>query len=106
MKLLARAAAFSASWWNKLSCGRVGAELTEDARSLTNQALLYDSQGRYAEAEQLYQRALAIQEETLGREHPDVARSLNNLADLYRGHGRYAEAESLYRRSLDILENR
>ena len=60
--------------------------------------------GRYAEAEPLYRRSLAIWEKQLGRDHPDVATSLNNLADLYQAMGRYAEAEPLYRRSLAIRE--
>ena len=62
--------------------------------------------GRYAEAEPLYRRSLAIREKQLGPDHPDVATSLNNLADLYRSMGRYAEAEPLYRRSLAIREKR
>ena len=41
------------------------------------------TQGHYAKAEPLYQRALAIREKTLGPEHPDTANSLNNLAALY-----------------------
>ena len=45
--------------------------------------MLYGEQGRYAEAEPLYKRALAISEKALGPEHPDVASSLNNLAMLY-----------------------
>ena len=53
-------------------------------RSLNNLAVLYDSPGRYADAEPLYKRSLAIGEKTLGPDHPDVAASLNNLADLYR----------------------
>ena len=43
------------------------------AQSLNNLAVLYQSQGRYAEAEPLYKRALAIREKALGPEHPDVA---------------------------------
>ena len=54
------------------------------ATSLDNLALLYHAQGNYAEAEPLYQRALAIWEKALGAEHPDVATSLNNLAGFYR----------------------
>jgi tetratricopeptide (TPR) repeat protein len=61
-------------------------------------------QGRYAEAEPLYKRALRIDEKALGPEHPDVAIDLNNLAELYRAQGHYAEAEPLYQRSLAILE--
>ena len=64
---------------------------------------LYD-QGRYAEAEPLYKRALAIAEKALGPDHPDVASCLNNLAILYKAQGRYAEAEPLYKRALAIRE--
>jgi tetratricopeptide (TPR) repeat protein len=67
-------------------------------------ARLYKAQGRYAEAEPLYERSLAIREQQLGANHPDVATSLNNLAALYDSQGRYAEAEPLYERSLAIHE--
>ena len=33
------------------------------------------NQGRYADAEPLYKRALAIDEKALGPDHPDVATS-------------------------------
>ena len=42
------------------------------------------NQGRYADAEPLYKRALAIREKALGADHPDVADTLNNLADPLR----------------------
>ena len=48
-------------------------------RSLTP---LHVFQGKYAEAEPLYVRAGAIQEQALGPEHPDVARTLADLASL------------------------
>ncbi len=47
-------------------------------QSLDNLAVLYQAQGRYAEAEPLHQRSLAIFEKALGPEHPDVAQSLND----------------------------
>jgi tetratricopeptide (TPR) repeat protein len=72
--------------------------------SLNNLAMIYEKQGRYAEAEPLLTRALAIQEKALGPDHPDVADSLNNLATLYAEQGRYAEAEQLYKRALAIRE--
>ena len=65
---------------------------------------MYFAQGRYAEAEPLYKRALAISEKALGPDHPDVGSSLNNLAMLYESQGRYAEAEPLYKRALAISE--
>ena len=41
--------------------------------SLNNLAELYRAQGRYADAEPLYKRSLAIREKALGPDHPDVA---------------------------------
>src|SRR5262245_112712 len=62
----------------------------------------YYAQGRYAEAEPRFQRALALREKALGPEHPLVATSLHNLAGLYRAQGRYAEAEPRFQRALII----
>ena len=74
------------------------------ATSLNNLAMLYQAQGRYADAEPLLKRSLAIREKALGPDHPDVAVSLHNLAELYRAQGRYADAELLYKRALAIEE--
>ena len=50
------------------------------ATSLNNLALLYESMGRYAEAEPLFRHSLEIREKRLGPDRPAVATSLNNLA--------------------------
>jgi len=50
---------------------------------------------RFAGAEPLHDRALAIKEKALGPEHPDVATSAKNLAGLFRNTKRQAEAEPL-----------
>ncbi len=42
------------------------------AATLNNLALLYEKQGRHAEAEPLYRRSLAIVEKTLGPDHLQV----------------------------------
>ena len=42
------------------------------------------AQGRYAEAELLFKRDLAIREKVLGPEHPEVGVSLYGLALVYR----------------------
>ena len=81
------------------------AEAFDDVRlatSLNNLALLYKAQGRYAEAEPLYQRALAIREKALGPEPPDVATSLENYADLLRKTGRVSEATKMETRAKAI----
>jgi tetratricopeptide (TPR) repeat protein len=70
---------------------------------LLNQAGLFlDNQGRYGEAEPLYQQVLAIMRERLGEQHPHTATILNNLAALYQAQGRYDEAEPLYQQALAI----
>jgi tetratricopeptide (TPR) repeat protein len=77
---------------------------TGEATALNNQAGALRSLGRYADAEPLYKRALAIDEKALGKDHPDVATALNNLAALYDAQGKYAEAEPLFKRALAIVE--
>jgi tetratricopeptide (TPR) repeat protein len=78
----------------------LGPDHPDVAQSLNNLALLYNNEGRYADAEPLYKRSLAIYEKALGPEHPDVALSLNNLALLYDNQGRYAEALPLVRKTI------
>ena len=74
----------------------LGPDHPDVADSLNNLASLYHAQGRYAEAEPLYQRSFKIREKALGPDHPDVAASLSRLAILCEAQGRYAEAEPLY----------
>ncbi len=74
------------------------------ATDLNNLAGLLRATNRLAEAEPMYRRALAIDENSYGSDHPDVARDLNNLAGLLRATNRLAEAEPMYRRALAIDE--
>lgn len=74
------------------------------ARLQHDLAWLYSDQGRYAEAELLYQHSLEIKEESLGKNHIDVATTLNNLASLYDTQGRYEKADPLFQRALEIKE--
>jgi len=62
------------------------------ATSLNNLAALYQSQGRYAEAQPLYQQALEMTKRLFVGDHPDIAQSLNNLAVLLAATHRYPEA--------------
>jgi hypothetical protein len=65
-------------------------------------ALLYDAQGKYAEAEPLLKRSLAIVEKSLGTDHPYVAIVLGNMAVFYRKTGKENEAQSLEERAQSI----
>jgi tetratricopeptide (TPR) repeat protein len=60
--------------------------------------------GKYAEAESLHRKALAVREEALGPRHPDTATSYSNLAYNLDLQGRHAEAEPLHRKALAIRE--
>jgi tetratricopeptide (TPR) repeat protein len=94
-------------WWSKmceLQRQQFGPEHPEVANSLDKLAVLFYHQGQYAQAEPLYQRALAIREKALGPTHPLVAISLNGLAGLHRTQGQYAQAEPFYQRALAIHE--
>ena len=84
--------------------GRFKASPLRLAIYFNNLAALYDSQGRYSEAETLFLSALDIRESQLGANHSDVAVSLDNLGLLYYLQGRYSEAESLYKRSFHIYK--
>jgi tetratricopeptide (TPR) repeat protein len=61
--------------------------------------------GNLAQAETLYRRALAIQEE-LGEEAQDIAPVLNNLATLLCDQDRYDMALPLHRRAVEVDERR
>ncbi len=63
---------------------------------------LYDNQSKYAEAEPLYKRSLAIREKALGPEHPHVAQSLESFAALFRQTARADEAERMEARAKAI----
>src|ERR1700750_855260 len=78
--------------------------MVEIAPKLNNLAALYERQGRYAEAEPLFKRALAIRQKALGPAHPDVGQSLNNLATLYERQGRHTDAEPLFRQALAVYQ--
>ena len=81
------------------------AEIAEPTARLFNQlGVLFEAKADYAEAEQLTRRALAIDEQSYGPDHPDVAIRLNNLAQLLQATNRLAEAEPLMRRALAIDE--
>jgi tetratricopeptide (TPR) repeat protein len=58
----------------------LGPEHLDVVQSLKNLALLAEAQGRYAEAQTLYERVLAISETALGADHPSVATTRNNIA--------------------------
>jgi len=63
---------------------------------------LHQEQGKFAEAETLYKKTVAIKENLLGHMHPELALTLNDFAVLYARQDKFPEAENLYRRALQI----
>ncbi|MDA0591603.1 MAG: tetratricopeptide repeat protein, partial [Planctomycetota bacterium] len=59
---------------------------------MNEQGLLLKSRCLFSQAEPLYRRALAIDEQSFGTEHPEVATDLNNLAQLLQATNRLSEA--------------
>jgi tetratricopeptide (TPR) repeat protein len=78
--------------------------MPNNAIVMHNLALSLLSAGDYAQAEPLLRRALTIDLETLGPDHPDVATIQNSLAWLLTEKGDYAEAEAFCRKALAIRE--
>jgi tetratricopeptide (TPR) repeat protein len=81
-----------------------GPEDQRVAVTLHNLANLAAMRKRYAEAEQLDLRALALLEKTRGSEHFRVGVALLGLADLYAVQAKYTEAEPAYQRAQAIFE--
>lgn len=58
--------------------------------------LLYYHQGKYTEAEKMYQRALDRFENIWGPDHSSTLDTVHNLGNLYIDQGKYIEAEKIY----------
>jgi len=80
----------------------LGRDHPDVATSLNDLAMLYSDQGKDTEAEPLFERALAILENNLGRYDRFVADAVVNLANCYYIQGKYDAAEFLYSRALKI----
>ncbi|KAK5219741.1 hypothetical protein LTR47_011450 [Exophiala xenobiotica] len=65
-----------------------------------NLGLLYADQGKLAEAEKMYIRALQGKDEALEPDHTSTLATVNNLGNLYKVQGKLAEAEKMYVRAL------
>jgi tetratricopeptide (TPR) repeat protein len=83
---------------------KFGADDPRLAVTLHNLANLAATQGKAAEAEPLYRRALAILEKVRGPDHSQTAVVRLGLADLLAARGNTAEAETAYRGALRAFE--
>lgn len=90
----------AANWYEK------ALTLAPDDRNVWEPAgLIFYFTADYNRAEPLMRRALKIDEDSFGPNHPSVATALNNLAELLRETNRLDEAVPLYNRALKIDED-
>ena len=76
----------------------------EQGISLNGLGELYRRQRRYADAEQMFTRSLALKETAHGPDHPDVATTLTNLGLVYAAEGRHRDAVPVLERALRIQD--
>ena len=72
------------------------------ATCLSNLSLVLKDMGKFESSEQLLSRALTIDREAFGPEHPSVARDLANLSSVLHRLNRLPEAEELCKRAIAI----
>ncbi|EKG09240.1 Tetratricopeptide TPR-1 [Macrophomina phaseolina MS6] len=65
---------------------------------------LYSNQGKLAEAEEMYERALDGYQKAFGPDHTATLTTTNNLGLLYFDQGKVAQAEEMYERALSGYE--
>ena len=75
------------------------------ADSLQARGRLLESVGKYAEAKERYERALAIREKLFGNSHLMVALALTDLGNVLRHLGQYADAKQQLERALAIQQD-
>jgi tetratricopeptide (TPR) repeat protein len=82
----------------------LGAEHTSTLDAVTCLGILYRDQGKLAEAEEMYMRALQGHENALGAEtvatYRPALNTVANLGYLYRDQAKLAEAEFMFSRAL------
>lgn len=74
------------------------------ATDLAKLGALYLSQGRYAEARPLYERALTLEHELRWSPTSQVFGGLGDLARKASAEGRHEDAERIYRWALEVIE--
>jgi tetratricopeptide (TPR) repeat protein len=76
----------------------------ETAYLLNQMGLYLAARAQFAEAKPYFERALAINEQVLGPQHPNTAACLNSLGTLLRAQGDLAGAKPYYERALAMRE--
>lgn len=76
------------------------------AKALDNMAETYRMDKRYEDALVTYKKALALQEQTLGKNSPELVQNLNRIAELCSLHKEFPSAENMLKRASEIQRNK
>ncbi len=74
----------------------------KSAKTMDAQASSLLAGGRWAQAQPLFEQALAIKRRLLTESHPDTGNSYNNLANSLLDQGNYAAAQELFEKAIEI----
>jgi tetratricopeptide (TPR) repeat protein len=94
--------------WLLRALRRVGAMAHQDrlayqsVRTMNEQAMTLVAQGKYAQAQPLFEEVLEIRRRLLGEDHPFTAEGYHNVAYSLHAQARYAAAQPLYEKALEI----
>jgi len=94
--------------WRLGALRRVAPMLHEDrvayrsATTMYGQASVLNSQGKYAQAQPIYEKVLEIRRRLLTDDNPHTAAGYNNLAFNLAAQGKLAQAQPLYEKALEI----
>jgi TonB family protein len=83
-----------------------GADLNPEFTALLKLGTLKQEMGSYAEAAELFRKALELGDRMFGPEHQEMIILLNDLTRLYLKQGSYAAAEPLLLRLLDLKKSK
>ena len=83
---------------------KTGSKSAKVAVLFNNMAVVYQAQGDYEKALEYYEKAQAIKEKVLGKDHPSTAGTYNNMAGVYEDKGDYEKALEYYEKAQAIRE--
>jgi tetratricopeptide (TPR) repeat protein len=61
----------------------------------------YRNQGKYCDADTLYQHCIDLMKEVIGESHPRTLFCMSNFATCYYYQGKFSDAEVLFKQCLD-----
>ncbi|HEY9731223.1 MAG TPA: tetratricopeptide repeat protein [Drouetiella sp.] len=82
---------------------KIGAHDPKVAISCVNLANCLRQQGRFAESEELYKKAITVKERAFGPLHKELIPVLENYAKMLRAAGRSAEADKMDQKAKAIF---